>query len=82
MARKTGYMDMERAESEKCHKESMEWLKAAQANSRTLHNEHMAKLKAQQAESKEIRKKFIATNQEYAKTLGKFDDNRKRRSER
>ncbi len=76
MARKTGYMDKERATSAQGQKEYMEWLKTAQANSRALHKEHMATLKAQQAESKEIRKKFIATNREYANTLGKFDDNR------
>jgi len=58
MAKKTGYMDDERATSEKYKKEHAEWLKNAQAN------------------SKKIRKKFIATNREYANTLGKFDDNR------
>ncbi|MFQ6066101.1 MAG: hypothetical protein ACE5K3_02335 [bacterium] len=60
MARKTGYMDTEVAESEKRHKEYLDWLKKAQA------------------ESREGRKKFIASNREYAKTLGKFDDNREK----
>ena len=76
MANKTGYMDNERAISENYHKEHLAWLKDAQAKSRELHNEHLAWLKDAQAKSSEIRKKFIASNREYAKTLGKFDDNR------
>lgn len=76
MANKTGYMDKERATSEEYAKAHLEWLKEAQTNSRALHKEHMAKLKAQQAESRGIRMKFIASNREYANTLGKFDDNR------
>jgi len=58
MANKTGYMDKERATSEKYQREHLAWLKDAQA------------------ESREIRKKFIATNRAYSKTLGKFDDHR------
>ena len=60
MANKTGYMDNERATSEKQHKEHLESLKTAQVK------------------SKEIRKKFIATNREYANTQGKFDENREK----
>lgn len=58
MANKTGYMDKERATSEKYQREHLAWLKDAQAK------------------SSEIHKKFIASNREYAKTLGKFDDYR------
>lgn len=76
MANKTGYMDKERATSEKYHKEYMGWLKDAQKKSRDLHNEHLEWLKGAQAKSREIRQKFIATNREYSKTLGKFDDYR------
>ena len=76
MANKTGYMDKERATSEKYQREHLAWLKDAQAKSRELHNEHLAWLKDAQAKSSEIRKKFIASNREYAKTLGKFDDHR------
>ena len=46
------------------------------ATSENYHNEHLAWLKDAQAKSSEIRKKFIATNREYSKTLGKFDDHR------
>jgi len=76
MANKTGYMDNERATSENYHKEHLEWLKNAQTKSRDMHKEYLAWLKGAQAKSREIRQKFIATNREYAKTLGKFDDYR------
>ena len=46
------------------------------ATSENYHKEHLAWLKDAQAESRNIRKKFIATNREYSKTLGKFDDHR------
>lgn len=46
------------------------------ATSENYHKEHLAWLKDAQAESREIRKKFIASNREYAKTQGKFDDHR------
>lgn len=78
MARKTGYMDKEVAESEKRHKEYLEWLKKAQAESRDIHKKFQAGMDKLADETRERRKKFIAGNREYAKTLGKFDDNREK----
>lgn len=78
MARKTGYMDKEVAESEKRHKEYLDWLKGAQAESRDIHKKFQADMDKRADETRERRKKFIASNREYAKTLGKFDDNREK----
>ena len=78
MARKTGYMDKEVAESEKGHKEYLSWLKEKQAESREIHKTHQAAMDELAAETSERRKKFIAGNREYASTLGKFDDNREK----
>jgi len=76
MARKTGYMDKEVAESENRHKEHLGWLKKAQAESRDIHKKSQADMDKLADETKERRKEFVASNREYAKTLGKFDDNR------
>lgn len=76
MARKTGYMDKEVAESEKQHKEYLGWLKGAQTESKDIHKKFQTAMDKLADESKEQRNKFIASNREYAKTLGKFDDNR------
>ena len=76
MARKTGYMDKEVAESEKQHKEYLGWLRGAQAESKDIHKKFQGAMDKLADESKEQRNKFIASNREYAKTLGKFDDNR------
>ena len=75
MANKTGYMDKERAESVKRHKEYLAWLNAAQVESREIYKEHQAAMDKLAAETKERHKKFVASNRAYAKTLGKFDDN-------
>lgn len=76
MANKTGYMDKERAESEKRQKEYLAWLKSAQAESRAIHEKFQSAMDKLATETKEKHKKFIASNREYTKTLGKFDDNR------
>lgn len=46
MARKTGYMDKEAAESAKKHKEYLDWLKAARAKSRAKNEVFLADIKA------------------------------------
>ena len=76
MANPTGYMDKERAESEKGHKEYMAWLRGAQAESRTIHKEHQAAMDKLATETKDRHNKFVASNRAYAKTLGKFDATR------
>ena len=76
MANKTGYMDKEGAESAKRHKEYLGWLKGAQAESRAIHEKFQAAMDKLAVETKGHRKKFIASNRAYAKTLGKFDANR------
>lgn len=76
MANKTGYMDKERAESEKRQKEYLAWLKSAQAESKAIHKKFQSAMDKLATETKEKHKKFIASNREYTKTLGKFDDNR------
>ncbi len=73
---KQGYMDKERLETEERHREHLGWLKATQAKSGEIHKGHQAKMDELAAETRSRRKKFIATNREYSKTLGKFDDNR------
>ena len=73
---KQGYMDKERLETEERYREHLKWLKAAQANSREIHNVHQAAMDELAAETGVRRKRFIATNREYARTLGKFDDHR------
>ena len=78
MARKTGYMDKEVAESEKRHNEYLDWLKKAQAESRDVHKKFQAAMDKLADETTGRHKKFIASNREYAKTLGKFDDNREK----
>ena len=102
MANKTGYMDKERAESERRQKEHLAQVKEAQAESRAIHQgfnadvkaatrdwdakekpqiaaqheETTTAMKALAAETRDRTKSFVASNREYAKTLGKFDDNR------
>ena len=76
MARKIGFMDKEVAESEKRQKEHLSWLKGKQAESREIHKTHQAAMDELAAETRDRSKKFIASNRGYAKTLGKFDDNR------
>jgi len=44
MANPTGYMDKEKAESEKKHQEYMAWLKSAQAESRKIHKNFQTEL--------------------------------------
>ena len=73
---KQGYMDKERLESEVRYRQHLGWLKTAQANSREIHKVHQAAMDELAAETGVRRKRFIATNREYAKTLGKFDDHR------
>jgi len=75
---KTGYMDKERLESEKRHRQHLAWLKTAQKESRDIHKVHQAAMDELAGETGERRKKFIAGNREYAQTLGKFDDNREK----
>jgi len=71
-----GYMDKERLESEEFYRRHLGWLKAAQDQSRAIHKVHQAAMDELAAETLVRRKRFIATNREYAKTLGKFDDYR------
>ena len=73
---KQGYMDKERLESEARSRQHLGWLKAARAQSREIHNVHQAAMDELAAETGVRRKRFIATNREYARTLGKFDDYR------
>ena len=73
---KQGYMDKERLESEIRYREHLGWLKAAQAESRDIHNVHQTAMDNLAAETTTRRKRFTATNREYARTLGKFDDHR------
>ena len=76
MTRHTGYMDTEVAESENRYEEYLDWLKKAQAESRDIHKKFQADMDKLADETKERHKEFIASNREYANTLGKFDDNR------
>ena len=76
MANKTGYMDKERAESAQKHKEYLGWLKSAQAESRKINKNFQVAMDKLAVETKDRHKKFVASNRAYAKTLGKFDDNR------
>ena len=73
MANPTGYMDKERAESEKRHQEYMTWLKGAQTESRKIHKNFQASMDGLAAETRDRHKSFVAGNRAYAKTLGKFD---------
>ncbi len=73
MANPTGYMDKERAESEKRHQEYMTWLKGAQAESRKIHKSFQTAMNGLAAETRDSHKSFVASNRAYAKTLGKFD---------
>ncbi len=71
---KQGYMDKETLETEKRYREHLGWLKTAQAHSGETHKAHQAAMDELAAETGTRRKKFIATNRDYARTLGKFDD--------
>ena len=73
---KQGYMDKERLETEERYREHLKWLKGAQAESGEIHNVHQAAMDDLAAETGARCTRFIATNREYAKTLGKFDDHR------
>ena len=73
---KQGYMDKERLESETRYRQHLGWLNGAQAQSRAIHKVHQAAMDGLAAETRDRTKKFIASNREYAKTLGKFDDYR------
>ena len=74
---KQGYMDKERLETETQYRQHLGWLKTAQAQSRDIHNVHQAAMDELAAETRARTKRFVATNREYARTLGKFDDYRK-----
>ena len=73
---KQGYMDKERLESETRNREHLGWLKAAQAESRETHNAHQGAMDELAGETRARHKRFTATNREYTKNLGKFDDHR------
>ncbi len=71
---KQGYMDKERLETEERCREHFGWINAARAGSREIHKVHQAAMDGLATETSGRSKQFIATNREYAKTLGKFDD--------
>ncbi|ODS34284.1 MAG: hypothetical protein SCARUB_00543 [Candidatus Scalindua rubra] len=73
---KQHYMDKERLESESRLRQYLGWLKAAEAQSREIHSVHQAAMDELADETSARSKRFIATNREYAKTLGKFDNYR------
>ncbi|MCK4419084.1 hypothetical protein KAV79_04695 [Candidatus Aerophobetes bacterium] len=70
----------ESREIHKTHQAAMDELaaetKGKQAESREIHKTHQAAMDELAAETRDRSKKFIASNRGYAKTLGKFDDNR------
>ena len=72
MANKTGYMDKERAGSEKRHKEYLEWLKKAQAESKV-------RRKAFVASHREYAKTIGKEKKDYGGHMKKYEQLRDKR---
>ena len=66
------YMDKERAESNKRHKEYLDWFKGAQVESKDIHKKFQGAMDKLADESREQHNKFVTSHREYEKTLGKL----------